>query len=86
MLLKDGIKQLQHSGRQLSLLQAFEAGIKVPQHAANAMGNFNIQQFQQAVVLCLLVNSLLIELLTRPSFREIINFANLEAALWVSRR
>jgi hypothetical protein len=45
MLSKEGIKRLQHSGGQLSLRQAFEAGVEVSQDAANAMGNFNIQKF-----------------------------------------
>lgn len=87
-LTKSGIKQQQQSGGQLSLRQAFEAGVEVSQHAANAMGNFNIQQFRQAAVLCLLDNNLPMELLARPSFREMINFANpeAEAALWVSPR
>ncbi|KAI2483714.1 hypothetical protein Ptr902_06031 [Pyrenophora tritici-repentis] len=84
MLSKDGIKRPQQAGGQLSLRQAFEAGVEVPQHAANAMGHFNVQQFRQAAVLCLLDNNLPMELLTRPSFREMINFANpeAEAALW----
>ncbi|KAI1566127.1 hypothetical protein PtrEW13061_011860 [Pyrenophora tritici-repentis] len=88
MLSKDGIKRPQQAGGQLSLQQAFEAGVEVPQHAANAMGHFNVQQFRQAAVLCLLDNNLPMELLTRPSFREMINFANpeAEAALWVSPR
>lgn len=52
------------------------------------MGNFNIQQFRQAAVLCLLENNLPMELLLSPSFREMICFANpeAEAALWVSPR
>jgi hypothetical protein len=52
------------------------------------MGNFNTQGFRQAAVLCLLDNNLLMELLARPSFQEMINFANpeAEAALWVSPR
>jgi hypothetical protein len=88
MLAKDGIKrQRQHAG-QLSLRQAFKAGVEVSQHAANAIGNSNIQQFQQAAVLCLLNPNLPTELLLRLSFLEMINFANpeAEAALWVSLR
>ncbi|KAI2479361.1 hypothetical protein Ptr902_09572 [Pyrenophora tritici-repentis] len=48
------------------------------------MGNFNIQQFREVAVFCLLDNNLPMELLARPSFREIISLANLEAeaALW----
>jgi hypothetical protein len=72
MLAKDGVKQRQHAG-QLSLRQAFEAGVEVSQHAANAIGNFNIQEFRQAAVLYLLDNNLPIDLLSRPSFREMIN-------------
>ncbi|KAB2099995.1 hypothetical protein AG0111_0g11766 [Alternaria gaisen] len=52
------------------------------------MGNFNIQQFRKAAVLCLLDSDLLMELLTRLLFREMIGFTNLEveAALWASPR
>ncbi|RYN60367.1 hypothetical protein AA0117_g13082 [Alternaria alternata] len=52
------------------------------------MGNFNIQRFRQAAVLCLLDNNLPMELLSNTSFREMISFANpeAEAALWVSPR
>jgi hypothetical protein len=45
MLTKDGVKQHQQAGGQLSSRQAFEAGVEVSQHAANAMGNFNVQKF-----------------------------------------
>ncbi|KAG9388507.1 hypothetical protein A1F94_001399 [Pyrenophora tritici-repentis] len=52
------------------------------------MGNFNIQQFREVAVFCLLDNNLPMELLARPSFREMISLANpeAEAALWVSPR
>ncbi|KAF9730041.1 transposase-like protein [Paraphaeosphaeria minitans] len=85
-LTKSDIKQQQHSSGQLSLRQAFKAGVEVSQHAANAICKFNIQQFRQATVLCLLNNNLPIELLARPSFREMTNFVNLEAeaALWLA--
>ncbi|KAI1556015.1 hypothetical protein PtrEW4_012163, partial [Pyrenophora tritici-repentis] len=48
------------------------------------MGNFNIQQFREVAVFCLLDNNLPMELLARPSFREMISLANpeAEAALW----
>jgi hypothetical protein len=87
-LSKDGIKQRQQTGRQLSLRQAIGSGVEVSQHAANAMGNFNIQRFRQAAVLCLLDNNLPMELLAQPSFRDMISIANpeAEAALWVSPR
>ena len=39
---KDGVKQQRQHAGQLSLRQAFEAGVEVSQHAANAIGNFNI--------------------------------------------
>jgi hypothetical protein len=78
-LLKDSIKQRQQTGRQLSLRQAIGSGVEVSQHAANAIGNFNIQRFRQAAVLCLLDNNLLIELFAQPSFQDIISIANLEA-------
>jgi hypothetical protein len=45
MLAKDGVKQQRQHAGQLSLRQAFEAGVEVSQHVANAIGNFNIQQF-----------------------------------------
>ncbi len=85
---KDGLKQRQQTSGQLSLRQAFADGVEVSQRAANAMGNFNIQRFRQAAVLCLLDNNLPMELLSNASFREMINFANpeAEAALWVSPR
>ncbi|KAG9388994.1 Dimer-Tnp-hAT domain containing protein [Pyrenophora tritici-repentis] len=43
------------------------------------MGNFNIQQFREVAVFCLLDNNLPMELLARPSFREMISLANPEA-------
>ncbi|KAG9375578.1 hypothetical protein A1F94_013867 [Pyrenophora tritici-repentis] len=71
-----------------SLRQTLETGVAVSQEAANAMGNFNIQQFREVAVFCLLDNNLPMELLARPSFREMISLANpeAEAALWVSPR
>jgi hypothetical protein len=78
-LTKSGIKQQQRSSRQLSLRETLEAGVEVSQEAANAMGNFNIQQFRQAAVLCLLDNNLPMELLTKPSFCDMIKFSNPEA-------
>ncbi|KAG9382302.1 hypothetical protein A1F94_006223 [Pyrenophora tritici-repentis] len=67
-----------------SLRQTLETGVAVSQEAANAMGNFNIQQFREVAVFCLLDNNLPMELLARPSFREMISLANpeAEAALW----
>ncbi|KAI1519227.1 Dimer-Tnp-hAT dimerization containing protein [Pyrenophora tritici-repentis] len=84
---KDGLKP-RRTGQQLSLRQTLETGVAVSQEAANAMGNFNIQQFREVAVFCLLDNNLPMELLARPSFREMISLANpeAEAALWVSPR
>ncbi|KAG9379910.1 Dimer-Tnp-hAT domain containing protein [Pyrenophora tritici-repentis] len=86
-LYKDGLKP-RRTGQQLSLRQTLETGVAVSQEAANAMGNFNIQQFREVAVFCLLDNNLPMELLARPSFREMISLANpeAEAALWVSPR
>jgi hypothetical protein len=88
MVSKDSLKLRQQTSGQLSLRQAFEDGIEVSQRAVNAMGNFNIQRFRQTAVLCLLDSNLPMELLSPPSFREMINLANLEAeaALWLSPR
>jgi hypothetical protein len=42
-LTKDGLKPLKAlTGGQMSVRQAFESGVEVPQEAANAMGNFNV--------------------------------------------
>ncbi|KAG9381305.1 Dimer-Tnp-hAT domain containing protein [Pyrenophora tritici-repentis] len=82
-----GVLTLEEQGSN-SLRQTLETGVAVSQEAANAMGNFNIQQFREVAVFCLLDNNLPMELLARPSFREMISLANpeAEAALWVSPR
>jgi hypothetical protein len=46
---KDGVKQYQQAEGQLSLRQGFESEIDVSQQAANAMGNFNVQQFRETI-------------------------------------
>jgi hypothetical protein len=74
-----GVRVQQPARGQLSLRQALNGGVKVSQHAGNAIGNFDIQRFRLAMALCLVDNNLPIELISRPSFREIIAFANLEA-------
>jgi hypothetical protein len=58
----------------------------MPQRAANAIGNFNVQGFRLAAVLWLINNNYLLREFTTPAFRAIIEFANLEAevALWAS--
>ncbi|KAG9379171.1 Retrotran gag 2 domain containing protein [Pyrenophora tritici-repentis] len=58
---KDGLKP-RRTGQQLSLRQTLETGVAVSQEAANAMGNFNIQQFREVAVFCLLDNNLPMEL------------------------
>lgn len=50
-LTKDGLKTRSSLGGQLSLRQAFGAGLQIPQATANAMGNFDIQRFRTAAVL-----------------------------------
>jgi hypothetical protein len=87
-LSSDGVKQLQLRDGQRSLRQTLEGGVVVEQHVANTMGNFNTHKFRLATVLCLVDNNLPMELLSKPSFREMISFANpeAEAALWVSPR
>jgi len=83
-----GVRVQQPARGQLSLRQALNGGVKVSQHAGNAIGNFDIQRFRLAMALCLVDNNLPMELISRPSFREMIAFANpeAEAALWVSPR
>jgi hypothetical protein len=78
-LSSDSVKQSQLPDRQRSLRQTLKGSITVEQHVANAIGNFNTHKFQLATVLCLVNNNLPIELLSKPSFRKIISFANPEA-------
>jgi hypothetical protein len=70
----------------MSVRWAFELGVEVPQEAANAMGNFNVQGFRLAAVLWLVNNNNPLREFTTPGFRAMIDFANLEAetALWAS--
>lgn len=73
---------------QLSLQQAINGGIKFSQHATNALGYFNVQQFRLAFVLWIVDNNMPMEIIARQSTREMIKFANPEAerALWQSPR
>lgn len=58
----------------------------MPQSTANAMSNFNVQDFRLAFVLWLLDNNLPMELISRATTRNIFRLANVEAerALWRS--
>jgi hypothetical protein len=86
-LTKDGLKPLKAlTGGQMSVRQAFKLGVQVPQEAANAMGNFNVQGFRLAAVLWLVNNNHPLREFTTPAFSAMIDFANPEAetALWAS--
>jgi hypothetical protein len=50
----------------------------MPQRAANAIGNFNVQGFRLAAVLWLINNNYPLREFTTLAFRAIIKFANLE--------
>jgi hypothetical protein len=60
--------------------------VEVPQEAANALGNFNVQGFRLAAVLWLVDNNHPLREFTTSAFRAMIEFANpeAEAALWAS--
>ena len=62
------------------------SGVKVPQSVANELGNFDVQRFQYAAVTWLVNNNYPLREFETPAFRQIIEFANPEAAdaLWVS--
>jgi hypothetical protein len=85
-LTKDGSKSTLRAQGQLSLRQAFDAGLEMPQPTANALGNFDVQGFRVATVMWLVNQNYPLSELTAPGFREMISFANLEAeaALWTS--
>ncbi|KAI1522449.1 Dimer-Tnp-hAT domain containing protein, partial [Pyrenophora tritici-repentis] len=84
-LTKDGPKSTPRAQGQLSLRQAFDAGLEMPQPTANALGNFDAQCFRVATVMWLVNQNHPVSELTAPGFREMIRFANpeAEAALWV---
>ncbi|KAA8621043.1 Dimer-Tnp-hAT domain-containing protein [Pyrenophora tritici-repentis] len=83
-LTKDGPKSTPRAQGQLSLRQAFDAGLEMPQPTANALGNFDAQCFRVATVMWLVNQNHPVSELTAPGFREMIRFANpeAEAALW----
>ncbi|KNG52862.1 hat domain-containing protein [Stemphylium lycopersici] len=86
-LTRDGLESLRAlTSGQISLRQAFELGVEMPQGAANAIGNFNVQGFRLAAVLWLVDNNYPLRKFTTPAFRAMITFANSEAevALWAS--
>ncbi|KAI1685630.1 Dimer-Tnp-hAT dimerization containing protein [Pyrenophora tritici-repentis] len=85
-LTKDGPKLAQRARGQLSLRQAFDAGLDVQQNTANAFGNFDVEGFRTATVMWLVNRNHPLSELTTPDFREMMRFANpeAEAALWVS--
>lgn len=86
-LTKDGPKSTPKAQGQLSLRQALDAGLEMPQPTANALGNFDVQGFRVATVMWLVNQNHPLSELMAPDFREVIRFANpeAEAALWVSR-
>ena len=55
-------------------------GQQTPRAIANTIGNFNVQGFCIAAVLWLISNNHLLHKLKTLAFRQIIKFANLEAA------
>jgi hypothetical protein len=87
-LTKNGLRPLPLVGGARSIAQLVEAGIRVPQRVANAVGGFDCQRFRLAAVLWLVENNHPLSEFTSASFREMMELANPEAAaaLWVSRQ
>ncbi|KAI1514567.1 hypothetical protein Ptr86124_005890, partial [Pyrenophora tritici-repentis] len=71
---------------QTTLKMMTEGGVDVPQGVANELGNFDVQRFRYAAVTWLVDNNHPLREFETPAFRQIIEFANPEAAdaLWVS--
>jgi hypothetical protein len=63
-------------------------GVKVTQDVANAIGNFDVQGFRYAAVTWLVDNNHPLREFETPAFKDMIAYANPEAAaaLWVSHR
>jgi hypothetical protein len=83
-LTKNGVQApVQLPGGQKSLAQLFKSGVEVDQITANALGNFNVQQFRLAAVLWFVDNNHPLREFESDSFRAMIRFANpqVEAAL-----
>jgi hypothetical protein len=55
------------------------SGVEVNQVTANALGNFNVQQFRLAAVLWLVDNNHPLREFESATFRTMIGFANPEA-------
>ncbi|EFQ92942.1 hypothetical protein PTT_09847, partial [Pyrenophora teres f. teres 0-1] len=70
---------------QTTLKMMTEGGVDVPQSVANGLGNFDVQRFRYAAVTWLVDNNHPLREFETPAFRQMIEFANLEAAdaLWV---
>ncbi|KAI1519526.1 Dimer-Tnp-hAT domain containing protein [Pyrenophora tritici-repentis] len=71
---------------QTTLKMMTEGGVDVPQGVANELGNFDVQRFRYAAVTWLVDNNHPLREFETPAFRQMIEFANPEAAdaLWVS--
>ena len=73
---------------QQSLKFAVDGGLLLTQETANLVGNFNVQDFRYAAVSWLVDNNYPLREFETPAFKQMIAYANLEAAeaLWVSHR
>ncbi|KAG9384373.1 Dimer-Tnp-hAT domain containing protein [Pyrenophora tritici-repentis] len=69
---------------QTTLKMMTEGGVDVPQGVANELGNFDVQRFRYAAVTWLVDNNHPLREFETPAFRQMIEFANPEAAdaLW----
>lgn len=83
---KGNVSKPQLGPGQTTLAVMIEAGLGVPQDIANSLGNFNVQRFRYAAVAWLVDNNHPLREFETPAFRQMIEFANPEAAdaLWVS--
>jgi hypothetical protein len=72
---------------QTSLRLLNDSRVAVSQEVANQIGNFDVQGFRYAAVSWLVDNNHALREFETPAFREMIAYANPEAAeaLWVSR-
>ncbi|KAG9376598.1 hypothetical protein A1F94_013145 [Pyrenophora tritici-repentis] len=70
---------------QTTLKMMTEGGVDVPQGVANELGNFDVQRFRYAAVTWLVDNNHPLREFETPAFRQMIEFANPEAAdaLWL---
>lgn len=65
---------------QTTLKMMAASGVKVPQSVANELGNFDVQRFRYAAVTWLVDNNHPLREFETPAFRQMIEFANPEAA------